>query len=407
MRVLLLLPTNTYRSEDFLAAAQKLSVEVITSSDKEHVLDHYYRDRTMTLDFDDPENAAQKIALFARARPLSAVVGVDDKTAVVAACASTLLGLPHNPIEAVRAAGNKALLREKLLAAGVPTPKAQVFLRSASPEECASLVEYPCVLKPLILSASRGVIRADDPASFVAAFGRISKILDDPEHAHRGEAREKILVEPFIPGVEVAVEGILQAGELSILALFDKPDPLNGPFFEETLYITPSRLPASIQQKIQETLLAGTKALGLVEGPIHAELRLNEQGPFVLEIAARSIGGLCGRTLRFGTGLSLEEVILRRAIGLPVSVEREARAAGVMMLPIPKEGVLQSIEGQEEAKATPGIEQLVISRPIGQPVTPLPEGASYLGFLFARGDTPEVVEQSLRAAHQKLTISIE
>jgi biotin carboxylase len=407
MRVLLLLPTNTYRAEDFLAAAKSLQAEVITASDREHVMDHFYRDRTMTLDFDDPGASAEKIALFAKDRPLSAVIGVDDRTVIVAAAACARLGLPHNPTQATRIAGNKALLRETLNAHQVPTPLATIYLRSQDPAAIAQEITFPCVVKPLILSASRGVIRADDVPSFISAFARVRKILDDPALSPRGEAREKILVEPFIEGVEVAVEAILQDHELTLLALFDKPDPLDGPFFEETLYITPSRLPQSTQNDIFQTLQRAVQAIGLREGPIHAELRVNERGVFVLEVAARSIGGLCGRTLRFGTGLRLEELILRRAMGLPLSLQRETAAAGVMMLPIPKAGILRAITGLEEAQGTPGIDELVISRPIGQEVVPLPEGASYLGFLFARGDTPDIVEASLRSAHQKLHFEIE
>jgi biotin carboxylase len=407
MRILLLLPTNTYRAEDFLAAAKQLSVEVITASDREHVMDHFYRDRTMTLDFDDPLESAQKVKSFSQGRALSAVIGVDDRTAVVAAEASRALGLPHNPLDAVRAAGNKALLRQKLLEAGVLTPRARVLSRFDDPITLAAEVVYPCVLKPIILSASRGVIRANTPAEFVAAFQRIAALLSLEEFAPRGDARDKIIVEPFISGPEVAVEGLLQNGSLSILAIFDKPDPLDGPFFEETLYITPSRLPQEIQANIKQALEAGTRALGLVEGPIHAELRIHDDRAWILEIAARSIGGLCGRTLRFGTGLSLEEIIIRRALGLSISIERENRAAGVMMLPIPNAGVLRSVSGQEEAAAVPGVEQLVISRPLGQVVTPLPEGSSYLGFLFARAGSPDEVERILRTAHQRLTFVVE
>jgi biotin carboxylase len=264
------------------------------------------------------------------------------------------------------------------------------------------------VLKPLALSASRGVIRADDPGEFVAAFRRIAAILESVEMSLPEEARRGLLAEEFIPGREVALEGLLVGGTLHVLALFDKPDPLDGPFFEETIYVTPSRLDEPAQVRIAATTREACAALGLTEGPIHAELRLNERGPFVLEIAARSIGGLCSRTLTFGTGLSLEELILCHALGRPLeSLERERRAAGVMMIPIPRAGRLVAVRGVDEARAVPDVEDVAITMHPGQDVVPLPEGWQYLGFIFARAATPAAVEQALRLAHARLHFVIE
>jgi biotin carboxylase len=274
-------------------------------------------------------------------------------------------------------------------------------------------VRYPCVLKPLVLSASRGVIRADDAAGFVTAFARVAAILADPEVRALGEGTEQILVEDFVPGTEVALEGLLTDGILTVLALFDKPDPLDGPFFEETIYVTPSRLPEATQRTITEVTARAALALGLTDGPIHAELRLRSAGaapapaPMVLELAARSIGGLCSRTLRFGTGLTLEDIILRRALDLPIaSLERERAAAGVMMIPIPRAGVLEKVTGLEVAGAMPQVEDVTISAHPGETLVPLPEGHRYLGFIFARAATPAEAEQALRAAHAALDFVI-
>jgi biotin carboxylase len=289
----------------------------------------------------------------------------------------------------------------------VPTPAYTRFTVTDDPAAAAGRVAYPCVLKPTVLAASRGVIRADTPAEFVAAFGRIRAILATPEVAALGEGAAEILVEGFVPGPEVALEGLLQSGALRVLALFDKPDPLDGPFFEETIYVTPSRLPAAVQAAIAETSARAAAALGLREGPIHAELRVNEAGVWLIELAARSIGGLCSRTLRFGTGMSLEEIILRHALGLDIAtLERERPAAGVMMIPIPRPGVLGEVRGQEAAEAVPGIEAVAITAHRGQELVPLPEGSRYLGFIFARGDRPEQVEAALREAHRRLEFEI-
>ncbi|HSD28965.1 MAG TPA: ATP-grasp domain-containing protein, partial [Vicinamibacteria bacterium] len=212
----------------------------------------------------------------------------------------------------------------------------------------------------------------------------------------------------FIPGREVALEGLLVGGELHVLALFDKPDPLDGPYFEETIYVTPSRLSPDVQLAIAAEARWAARALGLAEGPVHAELRVNDEGPWMIELAARTIGGLCSRTLRFGAGLSLEELVIRHALGIELdSLERERQPAGVMMIPIPRAGVLRAVRGREAALAVPGIEEATISAHVGQELVPLPEGSRYLGFLLARADSPEAVEEALRAAHRRLDFDID
>jgi len=407
-RLLLLIPTTTYRTEDFVEAARRLEVDLVIASERPSVMASEFPDHLLTLPFNAPAAAARQVEALARARPIHAVVPVDDATAVVGAVIAERLGLPQaNRVTAVSATRNKLLMRETLARAGVPGPDHVSFAVADDPRAAAPRVPYPCVLKPLVLSASRGVIRADDEAQFVAAFERIAAILADPEVKALGEGTDRILVERFIPGVEVALEGLLNHGELNTLALFDKPDPLDGPFFEETVYVTPSRLPAETQRAIQVCAARAAAALGLEDGPVHAELRLNAQGPWMIEIAARSIGGLCSRTLRFGTGLTLEEIILRHALGLPIeTLERERRAAAVMMIPIPRAGLLEEVEGLGEARAVPLIEDVTISAHTGQELVPLPEGHRYLGFIFSRAGTPAEAEAALRQAHARLRFVI-
>jgi biotin carboxylase len=407
LRLLLLVPTTTYRTADFLAAAQTLDVEMVVASDRPSVLEADRPANLLTLDFANPEKSAETVARFARRHPIHAVVPVDDLTTVVGAAVAEALGLRANPVGAVATTRNKYAMREALRRARVASPPYWLFTLADDPADAAGRVTYPCVLKPTILAASRGVIRADDDAGFVAAFRRIEAILRTHDVAAHGDGADQILVEGFIPGREVALEGLLVEGELKVLALFDKPDPLDGPFFEETLYVTPSRLPAAEQEAICHVTGWAAVALGLREGPVHAELRVNAAGPWVIELAARSIGGLCSRTLRFGTGMSLEEVILRHALGIEVdSLERERQPAGVMMLPIPRGGVLRAVHGQEDAERVPGIEAVTITAHRGQELVPLPEGSRYLGFVFARAETPEAVEAALREAHRRLSFDI-
>ncbi len=406
--MLLLLPTRSYRTPDFLAAASKLGVEVTVASQEPSTLESLNPSGLLTLDFRDPPGCAAAAAVFSASHPVDAVVGVDEDTSVVASAIAARLGLPHNPVSAAAAARNKAVMRDRLAARGVRQPGHRLVGLGRDPETEGRAASYPCVLKPTFLAASRGVIRADSPEQFVAAWNRVAAILREPEVAARvSEAAEEILVEDFVPGIEVALEGLLSSGALRVLALFDKPEPLEGPFFEETIYVTPSRLPADIQARCAQTAQDGARALGLREGPVHAEMRVNEDGVWVIEIAARSIGGLCSRTLRFGAGMSLEELILRHALGKsPASPRREARAAGVMMIPIPKAGILEAVRGIQAALAIPGIDEVTISAHPGSRLVPLPEGDRYLGFLFSRAATPERAEAALREAHVRLEFRI-
>jgi biotin carboxylase len=370
-----------------------------------------FPDHLLTLPFRDPAASADEMRRYAARRPIDAVVPVDDATTVVASAIGEALGLRVNPLAAAQATRNKRVMRELLAGAGVPSPSFTVVRVDDDSRAAAARVTYPCVLKPLVLSASRGVIRANDEAAFVAAFARIAAILRAPDVADVGAGTDEILVEEFVPGVEVALEGLLEQGALRTLAVFDKPDPLDGPFFEETIYVTPSRHPEATQAAIADVTARAARALGLSDGAVHAELRLRPTTtgvePVVLEIAARSIGGLCGRTLRFGTGMSLEELVLRRALGRPVpSFERERAAAAVMMIPIPRGGVLEEVRGLDEARAVASIEDVTVSLHKGQEVVPLPEGSRYLGFIFSRAATPEHAEAALREAHRQLEFVI-
>jgi biotin carboxylase len=406
-RLLLLVPTTTYRTEDFVEAAGRLEVDLVVAAEKPNALAEVLPERLLTLPFADPAASVRQVSDYARRYPIAAVVPVDDATTVVGAAIGQALGLRANPMAAVSATRNKLAMREALGRAGVPQPGFAAFGVGEDPVAAAKAVRYPCVLKPLVLAASRGVIRADSPAEFSAAWTRLAAILSLPEIRALGEGASQILVESFVPGVEVALEGMLTAGQLQTLALFDKPDPLDGPYFEETIYVTPSRLPAARQSAVAACAARTARALGLTDGPVHAELRINDAGPWLIELAARSIGGLCARTLRFGTGMTLEEIILRHALGWPIaSLERERRAAGVMMIPIPRAGILRGVEGLDQARAVPGIEDITISMHTGQRIVPLPEGSEYLGFIFSRGAAPDEAEASLRRAHALLRFQI-
>jgi biotin carboxylase len=397
-RILLVASTTGYQTRRFADAARRLGMEVALATDRCHVLEDPWGDRAIPLRFDDPHPGVEAIA---RAGPFDGVLAVGDRQALLAAIVAEKLGLPYNSPASVGAARNKFLTRQRFLAAGLPVPRFFRVEVDQNPAQASHDAPYPCVLKPLGLSASRGVIRADHPAQFVAAFHRIQALLARPEiQVLRDEHNRYIQVESFIEGHEYAVEGVLAAGRLQVLAVFEKPDPLNGPFFEETIYLTPPRAP---QPSLVPAVERAIRALSLTHGPIHAEVRVDGRQAWVLEVAARSIGGLCAQALRFDGGMPLEEVLLRHAAGEDVSrLERESCAAGVMMIPIGREGVYEGAEGLGSALAIAGVDEITITAKIGHTLEPLPEGASYLGFIFARGKAPEDVERSLRSAHARL-----
>ena len=405
-RVLIVASTTGYQTRRFADVARRLGMEVALATDRCHVLEDPWGDRAIPVRFDDPYPGAESVV---QAGPFDGILAVADRQAFLAAIVAYELGLPYNSPAAVEAARNKFVAHQRFLAAGLPVPRFFRVHIDQHPGESSSAAPYPCVLKPLGLSASRGVIRADNPAEFVAAFDRIKALLARPEiQVLREEHNRYIQVESFIAGHEFAVEGVLTAGCLKVLAVFEKPDPLNGPFFEETIYLTPPRAP---QPELIPAVEKAIRALGLTHGPIHAEVRIDGRQAWVLEVAPRPIGGLCAKALRFDGGMPLEELLLRHAAGEDVShLERETCASGVMMIPIGREfvnsAVYEGVQGLDRALQIAGVEEIAITAKIGHALEPLPEGSSYLGFIFARGSTPEDVDRSLRGAHSMLRFQI-
>lgn len=406
-RALLILPTATYRATAFLEAAQRLGVEVVTASERPQALASVMGDAFVEVPLGDPKATAARIVAHAERLHLDAVIGVDDSGVLAAALAAEQLGLPHDPPDAVAATRDKAVMRGRLAAAGVPQPRF-VALDEATPQaavEAASALGFPVVVKARTLSASRGVIRADEPAATAAAAGRVLALLESC-----GETAG-LLVEEYLPGDEVALEALSSGDGLVALALFDKPDPLVGPYFEETIYVTPSRLEPALQKRLVATADRAARALGLAHGPVHAELRIGpgtgeQRRVDVLELAGRSIGGRCAAALRFSTGASLEQLVLAHALGRPMDADLVPGASGVMMLPIRSSGRLVAVDGVERAAKVPGITGIEITVPPGSRIVALPEGDRYLGFLFARGEDPATVEAALRAAHGELEVRI-
>lgn len=413
-RVLLFATTTGYQIRSFGDAAQKVGVQLLFASDRCDQLEDPWWDQAIPVRFHEEARSLQAVLDAVSGSRIHGVLAVGDRPTILAAQVAQALALPGNPPEAARASRNKLESRGAFKAAGLPTPAFTAVSLDDDPRKVAASIPYPCVVKPLALSGSRGVMRADDPASLAAAFQRLRRILGSIDVQEERDAVHTVaLVESFVRGQEFAVEGLLDDGVFRPLAIFDKPDPLDGPFFEETIYVTPSRAPGDVQRRILDGVARAARALGLRVGPVHAECRVTSAGDvYVLEVAARPIGGLCSRALAFvdasGSRITLEELLLRHAIGENVrAATREPEASGVLMIPIPQRGVLREVRGVEQAERVPGVSDVRITAKLEARLVPLPEGRSYLGFIFARGATAAAVEHALREAHARLDFAID
>lgn len=412
-RVLLFASKLGYQTRSFDEAARRLGVELVFVTDRCHQLEDPWGDRAVAVRFESPESAAQTVVESQRAQRVDGILALGDRPAVTAAYAARGLGLHYNHPLAVEACRSKLRMREVFRDAGLPAPWFRTIPLNPTPEPSLLGISYPCVLKPLSLSASQGVVRANNREEFLAGASRLRRLLDSAEiQATREAGLDQMLVEGYLPGREVAVEGLLTDGTLRILAIFDKPEPLEGPYFEETIYVTPSRLPKEQQKAIEVCVKSAVQTLGLIHGPLHAEFRINHEGVWPLEVAPRPIGGLCARALRFkekdgGETIGLEELLLRHALELPgADCLREESSSGVMMIPVPRSGVLEKVEGEDASRGTTGITGLEITARLYDYIVAWPEGSSYLGFLFARAAEPPQVEEALHEAHAKLKFTL-
>jgi len=412
-RLLLFTAKLGYQTRSFEDAARKLGVQLVYVTDRCHQLKDPWGDQAIPVHFESPEQAAYAVMEALRGKEVGGVLALGDRSAAAAAYAARGLGIEYNHPAAVEACRSKLRMREVFRDAGLRVPWFRSFPITPIPEPALVGISFPCVLKPLSLSASQGVMRANNRQEFLAAASRLGRLLESAEiRATREPNLDQMIVESYIPGREVAVEGLLTGGTLRILAIFDKPDPLEGPYFEETIYVTPSRLPEATQSQIEKCARDAARALGLTHGPVHAEFRINDDGIWPIEVAARPIGGLCARALRFRPNdaqaeIGLEELLLRHAFKMPASdALREAPASGVMMIPVPVSGILESVSGVEAARATHRITELIITARLQDYIAAWAEGSSYLGFLFAKASTAEEVDEAIREAHRKLEFAI-
>ena len=401
--ILFIAPPQSYRIAPYLKAAKELDCDLTIASMGEYSLVSPIAEG-IHIDFADHEAALARLKEHHQQHPFNAVIGGDDLAVELASRLANELGLAHNSPQASLLTRRKDLARAHLQQAGVAVPAHSLIDLTRPLAIQLEQLHYPCVLKPLAMSMSRGVIRVDNTEQAQQACARIESIIQE---ALVEEEQQKILAEQYIDGEEIAYEGLLTNGELKTLLFFDKPEPLTGPYFEESYYITPSRQDKDIQQRVYEVVKAACDSYGLVTGPVHAELRVDEDGKvWVLEVAARTIGGECARLVELATEQSLEKLVLSNALSQLHSLPELKGAAGVLMIPTTQAGVLRRVEGVMAAQNVEGIKEVVLSVREGHQLVPLPEGSSYLGFMYGLAETPEQVEQALREAHAKLNVVI-
>jgi len=399
-RLLLIAQPQSYRIPAYLRAAEKLGLNTIIASEGKYSLITEVHNG-LHIDLDDVSASTHVILTEAERQPFAGVLGCDDSTVELAASVASHLGLPHNPPSAAIISRRKDLARQRLAESQCSAPKHLLIDLHAPLEGQVSTMSWPAVLKPINMSASRGVIRVESQVDFAAACERIAKITNESTDPFE---RSHLLVEQYIDGIEVAFEGYLYDAQLQVLAIFDKPDPLVGPYFQETIYVTPSTLDKVIQHRIKRRVAEACHAFGLTTGPVHAELRIDHEDAWIIEVASRTIGGDCGRSLDNGLDMSIEEMAISLAIGKKLTTGQVTEATGVMMIPILTSGLLRRVEGLEEARRVPGIDKVDIVLPYGHELVPLPEGNQYLGYIFAHGEESETVTQSLREAYDTLTV---
>ena len=407
--VILIIPSASYRTSAFITAVKKLDLKVLVISDKSQVFSGKYPDNLIIMNFHHWKDRLDEISEWSERNGLKAVIGVDEESIVLAANISNYLNKEHNPVDSVLLTKNKYLMRIELKKAGICSPWFKRFPVHESPKKIINEIIFPCVIKPTFLSASRGVIRVNTIKELSDGFKTLNDLLSLEEIRKRGgDQSDWILVEEYIPGKEVAIEGIVSEGKLKVLAVFDKPEPLVGPTFEETIFVTPSILPEKTLYSLFETAEIAVNTLGIVKGPVHIEIRINSSGNYILECASRSIGGICSNVLEFHGGMSLEELILRSYLGRNVEKTKLTDTArGVMMMPNEKSGILKEIRGVEDALNVKGVTDLQITLKPGENLEPLPKGDRYLGFIFAEDKDQELVIKALKNAWSKIAVVLE
>lgn len=396
--LLLIAPANSYRIAPYLKAALNLGLKVLVASNSKYSLVPEIA-LGVTVDFNNQSEAQSLILKAIKDLRIQCVLATDDSCVSLSSHIAQHLGLAHNQPSATKLTSRKDLARKATQIAGRNTPEFNIInLHQAS--QFSRSINYPVVIKPLNLSASKGVIRANDPEQFIAACLTINTILSRSNVT--GFERDNVLVETYLEGPEFAIDGILIDGDFHLLAIFDKPEPLTGPYFEETYYLTPSQLTQSHQAALIEEVARSCDAYNLKQGPIHAEARITKNGIFLIELAARTIGGQCGQLIEFSLQQKLEEVIIRGLCGEPPNLPPKPTPAGVLMIPVETAGILKRVEGLTAAMQVEFIQDIEIHIQEGYELLPLPEGSSYLGFIFAQAPTQGQAFNALKKAHQML-----
>lgn len=366
--------------------------------------------RPTTVAVQPPEQAIEQALRLHEQTSIGAVLGYEEDATLTVAHIAAALGLPAHPVAAAEAALDKPMMKQRFAAAGIP---AADFIVAADEDEAVAWAEaggYPVVVKPCRGSASQGVIRANDEHTLRQAYRRLRRIIRDHELDNGGRPPSAHLVERYLPGSELSCELLLQYGAPEVITEFGKPLPLTGPYFEESIYLTPPALGAALRREVHELSMAAAKALGFYHGPAHCEIRLTPDGPKVLEIAGRLLGGACAGSFRDRLGEDLDALLLRSALGeritLPAPAD-DAPTVGALMIPVPGEGRVVAVRGDDGARRVPGVRDVSLQTEPGEIVVPFPEQACYaVGFVSASGPDEAAVVGSLGQAAAQISLEL-
>lgn len=400
-KLLVILPANTYRAQRFLEAARKLGVDVFIATDSDFSPPDPSNSVIDGISFCDPKEAGRQIADIIRHQGPMSVLAVDEAAVEVAEWTRVALGLIDHPNSGILATRDKRELRQRLRENNISQPKTFDILEL---EQGRGEIPFPVVVKPSKGSGSIGVTKAQNQQELTKSLITVQDVI-----AKMTISNQCIVVEEYIPGVEFAVDILVTDGKLHVLVIFEKPDPLVGPFFAETIYVTPPHLTDSQLEALHSVIQKCIRALSINNGPLHLELRLTSANDWVpIDIASRSIGGNCSNALAFASNTSLEELIIQNALGLEViNTQRERRASGVYMIPAETLGTLVAVHGVEAALKVRFVEDIQITVKPGTKTVPLPFDNQYLGFIFAKAPGAKTVEKALRTARALLEIEVD
>ncbi len=382
-KLLLVIPENSYKSNDFVVAAEKLGIDFLIITDSEQVSSKF-SDTVIINKFDAELNKNN----LKKLKDVTHVLPVDHSALKFSGYLVDLLEVKGNKLESINLSMNKYESR-KIFNSLLDIKVNNEIIKNIDDVNTFINKNGTSVLKPIYGTASKSVLKINN----------VEKNKEQIEKLMQDCFDQDLVIEEYIDGKEYALEGTIINSELKKIVIFDKPVEYKHPYFEESIYITPSELSSEAEKRVVSIVDKACKKIGLEDGPVHVEFKINENQIFIIEINPRMIGGLCSRCLSFGLfKVSLEEIILHAFMNNELkNIELLNNYVGVLMIPTPKSGKFISIN-KEELENIPNISNVEITVPEGSDLLEPPYGDKYLGFAFSQGIDKKTVNESLLTA---------